>query len=352
MAGEENPTVYDLSVEYEDIGKIRRFYLYINNKLVKVVDDTDPLPIYNNMALFTRGSSRCMFENIYALSENYSQNTVFTVGETLASALSEGKINANESFRKYAMSGIVQATHLSGISAQEPPKYNMYFEEFGSIMRECAYFDVKYDRAYPALYAQLSPTFNRIKGYTTSGFLADSYGAEFLIFNATDTALSLDETSGNFLRIQGVTFTQDTTHELSVDEYFKKRGNLSDPEFQGSSLIFSPLVEKAKYDEIRQSRMIYGKNEFSIDSIYIQTDDDAQALMGWIINKVMHPKKSIGVNLFSIPTMQLGDIVTVNYKDSSGLDLVTPDSSRFVVYNIEYSRGNSGPSMTTYLAEV
>ena len=352
MAGEENPTVYDLSVEYEDIGKVRRFYLYINNKLVKVVYDTDPLPIYNNMALFTRGSSRCMFENIYALSENYSQNTVFTVGETLASALSEGKINANESFRKYAMSGVVQATHLSGISAQEPPKYNMYFEEFGSIMRECAYFDVKYDRAYPALYAQLSPTFNRIKGYTTSGFIADSYGAEFLIFNATDTALSLDETSGNFLRIQGVTFTQDTTHELTVDEYFKKRGNLSDPEFQGSSLIFSPLVEKAKYDEIRQSRMIYGKNEFSIDSIYIQTDDDAQALMGWIINKIMHPKKSVGVNLFSIPTMQLGDIVTINYKDSSGLDLVASDSNRFVVYNIEYSRSNSGPSMTTYLAEV
>lgn len=352
MAGEENPTVYDLSVEYEDIGKIRRFYLYINNKLIKVVDDTDPLPIYNNMALFTRGSSRCMFENIYALSENYSQNTVFTVGETLASALSEGKVNANESFRKYAMSGVIQATHLSGISAQEPPKYNMYFEEFGSIMRECAYFDVKYDRAYPALYAQLSPTFNRIKGYTTSGFIADSYGAEFLIFNATDTALSLDETSGNFLRIQGVTFTQDTTHELTVDEYFKKRGNLSDPEFQGSSLIFSPLVEKAKYDEIRQSRMVYGKNEFSIDSIYIQTDDDAQALMGWIINKVMHPKKSVGVNLFSIPTMQLGDIVTINYKDSSGLDLVASDSSRFVVYNIEYSRGNNGPSMTTYLAEV
>ena len=74
--------------------------------------------------------------------------------------------------------------------------------------------------------------------------------------------------------------------------------------------------------------------------------------MGWIINKVMHPKKSVGVNLFSIPTMQLGDIVTVDYKDSSGLDLVASDSSRFVVYNIEYSRSNTGPSMTTYLAEV
>jgi hypothetical protein len=352
MAGEDNPTVYDLSVEYQDIGKIRRFFLYINNKLIKIVDDTDPLPIYNNMALFTRGSSRCMFENIYALSENYSQNSVFTVGDTLASSLSEGKINASESFRKYAMSGIIQSTYLSGISAQEPPKYNMYFEEFGSIMRECAYFNIKYDRAYPALYAQLSPTFNRIKGYTTSGFQADSYGAEFLIFNATDKALSLDETTGNFLRVQGITFTQDTTHELTVDEYFKKRGNLSDPEFKGDTLVYSPLVEKAKYDEIRQSRMIYGKNDFTIDSIYIQTPDDAEALMGWIINKIMHPKKSIGVNLFSIPTLQLGDIVTIDYKDSTGLELVASDTSRFVVYNIEYSRGTDGPSMTTYLSEV
>jgi hypothetical protein len=352
MAAEENPTVYDLSVEYQDIGKIRRFFLYINNKLIKIVDDTDPLPAYNNMAIFTRGSSRCMFENVYALSENYSQNSVFTVGETLSSAFGEGKVNASESFAKYAMSGIIQSTYLSGISSQQPPKYNMYFEEFGSIMRECAYFDIRYDRAYPALYAQMSPTLNRIKGYVTSGFQADSYGAEFLIFNSTDKALSLDETTGNFLRIQGITFTQDTTHELTVDDYFKKRGNLSDPEFKGNSLIYSPLIEKLKYDEIRQSRMIYGKNEFSIDSLYIQTDDDANALMGWIINKVMHPKKSVGINMFAIPTLQLGDIVTIDYKDSSGLDLISSDTDRFVVYNIEYERNNNGPSMSVYLSEV
>jgi len=127
---------------------------------------------------------------------------------------------------------------------------------------------------------------------------------------------------------------------------------LADPEIKGNALVISPRVEKAKYDEIRHSRILYGKNEFSIDSLYIQTDDAAQALMGWIINKVMHPKKSVGVNLFSIPTLQLGDIVTVNYKDSSGLDLVTSDSSRFVVYNIDYSRSNNGPSMTAYLSEV
>jgi len=349
---EENPTVYDLSVEYIDIGKTRRFYLYINNKLIKIVDDKDPLPVYNNMALFIRGSAKVMFENIYALSKNYSQNTVFTVGETLSAAFGDNEIDVNESFRKYAMSGVVQSTYLSGVGAQQPPKYNMYFEEFGSIMRECSYFDIKYDRAYPALYAKIAPTVQRIKGYVTSGFQADSYGAEFLVFNATDTLLKLDSSDQNFLKIFGITFTQDTTHQLTVDEFYKKRGNLSDPEFKGSQIAYSPLVEKSKYDEIRQSRMVYGKNEFAIDSIYIQTDDAAESLMNWTINKVMKPRKSIGINIFSIPTIQLGDIVTVDYKNSEGVDVVVSPSTRFVVYNIDYQRSSEGPSMSIYLSEV
>ena len=352
LSGEDKPTVYDLSVEYQDIGTLRRFYLYINNKLIKIVDDTDPLPVYNNIAPFVRGSSRVMFENLYAITNNYSQNTVSVVGETLSDVFGDSEIDANESFRKYAISGLIQGTYLTGISSEQPPKYNMYFEEFGSIMRECAYFDIKYDRSYPALYAQLSPTFNRIKGYTVSGFQADSYGAQFLIFNASDTALNLDETTGNYLRIQGITFTQDTTYQLTVDEYFKKQGNLSDPELQGSTLITSPLVEKAKYDEIKLSRLIYGKNDFSIDTPYIQSQDDANELMGWIINKVMRPKKSIGINMFSIPTLQLGDIVTIDYKNNDNLDLVAQPSDRFVVYNIAYNRTLSGPSMTVYLSEV
>ena len=352
MAGEENPTVYDLSVEYQDIGAFRRFYLYINNQLIQVVDDKDPLPIYNNMAPFIRGSSRCMFENLYAVSENYSQNTVFTIAEPLSYAFGDNIVDANESFRKYAMSGIVRSTYLSGISAQQPPKYKMYFEEFGTIMRECSYFNIKYDRAYPALYAQLSPTFNRIKGYVTSGFYADSYGAEFLIFNATDTALSLDETSGNYLRIQGVTFTQDTTQSLTVDDYFQKAGNMYESSFVSDNAITSSLVEKVKFNEIKLSRMAYGKNEFSLETPYIQTEDQAKSLMKWIINKLMKPKRSIGVKVFANPMIQLGDLVTIDYKDDTGLSLVSSSDSRFLVYNIEYSKQTGGPEMTLYLSEV
>jgi hypothetical protein len=336
--------------------------------MIKIVDDPDPLPIHNNMALFVRGKSRCMFENIYAVSKNYSQNTVASVSAPISKVFGQteesktfykstglfgnNEINLNESFRKYALSGVVQSTYLSGISAQQPPKYNIYFDEFGSIMRECAYFDIKYDLAYPALYAKIPPTPNRVKGYVTSGFYADSYGAEFLIFNATDTGLSLDETTGNYLRINGIAFTRDTTHELTVDQYFNKKGNLSNPQLDSSSLITSTLVEKQKFDNIKLSRMIYGNNEFTLETPYIQTEDDAENLMGWIINKIMVPKKNIGIKIFAIPTIQLGDIVKVNYKDSNNIDLVTSSDVNYLVYSIEYARNTTGPDMTIYLAEV
>jgi hypothetical protein len=74
--------------------------------------------------------------------------------------------------------------------------------------------------------------------------------------------------------------------------------------------------------------------------------------MGWIINKIMNVKKVIGIKIFANPMIQLGDIVTINYKDNNNLDLVTSNDTRFVVYNIEYVRGINGPDMTLYLAEV
>jgi hypothetical protein len=351
MATEERPTVYDLSVEYQDIGTRRRFFLYINNNLIATVDDEDPLPAYNNMALFVRGSSRVMFENIYALANNYSQNTAFKINAPIASAFGDSEINANESFMKYAMSGLVQATYLSGISSAEPPAFDMYFEEFGTIMREASSFNIKYDQAYPALYAKLSPTFNRLKGYTVSGFRAGSYGAEFLVFNSTDTTLNLDSTSGNYLRIQGITFTQESDVDLTVDEYFSKNSNLANPELVGSTLISSPLKVKKDYQDIKLSRMSYGKKDFSLDVPYIQSHDAAENLMSWVINKIMKPRKSVGVKIFANPMIQLGDIVNLDYVDNS-VEMVSSKNSRFVVYNIEYSKDQNGPSMTVFLSEV
>jgi len=348
---EENPTVYDLAVEYEDIGKIRRFYLYLNGNIIKTVDDSDPLPAYSNMALFTRGSSRAMFENVYALCNNYSQNTSFSLGAPVNSAFGDFEIDANESFRKYSISGLIQNTYLTGIGSSEPPKYDIYFEEFGSIMREAAVFNFKYDKAYPALSAKISPTFNKMKSYVVSGFRAGSYGAEFLIFNTTDAPITLDETSGNYLRIQGITFTQQSENNLTVDEYFNKNTLVSNPQFIADKLISNPYKFKQDYQDIKLSRMTHGKRDFALETVYIQSQDEASSLMKWLVEKVTKPRRSLGVKIFSIPTIQLGDIVSVDYKEND-ISMASNPNNRFVVYNIEFSRSSDGPEMTLFLSEV
>lgn len=349
LISSEKTTVYDLCVEHIDIGTTRKFYLYLNDKQVATVTDLDPLPLYNNMGLFVRGSSRCMFENVYALTDSLAENSSRALQLPVSQAFSSDAITEADALSKYAISGIVQNTYLSGVSAQGTPLYSMYYDEFGTIMREAAYFNVKYDRAYPALYAQLARTVNRMRGYTVSGFYAGSYGAEFLIFNAIDKNINLDDTSGNYLRILGIAFTQNTSHTLKVDDYFKKNSSFVNSMYtgQGNSEEYQRL-----YSDIVNSRNRYGTNDFSIQAEYLQTDSAAESMMDWIIKKIMYPRMTVGVNTFAAPHLQLGDIVTINYKDSNGLDVVGDPTMRFVVYNISYQKGNGQSSTTVHLAEV
>lgn len=352
MAGEEIPTVYDLGIEYEDIGNSRKFSLYINDQLVQTVVDSNPLNVYNNMALFVRGASRAMFENVFAITNSYSQNTTYSLDAPVSSAFGYQNTTTADSFKKYALSGIVQQTYLSGLSSSEPPKYSLYFEEFGTIMREAAYLNVRYDKAFPALYAKISPTLNDIKGYVVSGFISGAYGAEFLIFNSTDTILTLDPESGNFLRIQGVAFTDESNNELTVDDYFSKRSDFSKPKYSGSNLVSFPTKAKEDYLDLKASRVSYGRKSFSLNVEYVQTEDEANNLMAWVTSKIMKPRKSVGVEVFGMPIIQLGDIVEISYRGPDGTQQISPEGTRFIVYSIDYNRNSDGPSMTIFLSEV
>ena len=345
VANQDNPTVYDLSVEYENIGDIRRFYLYINNSLISVVDDKSPLPIYNNMALFTRGSSKCMFDNIYALKNLQSKESNVSVINSVSKPFSNKEVLSSDALRTYAMSGIVQSTYLSGINPNSGPKYSIYFEEFGTILRECAYFNVKYDKAYPAFLAFLAPTFNSERTYTASGFRAGSYGAEFLIFNNTDKAIVLDETSGSYLRIIGVTFTQNTSGVLTVDDYYKDLSNFSDPVVVNGTIV-SPQTSDKIYQNVKLSRSKYGDRSFTLESPYIQSHDQARDIMEWMTKKTIRPRKNVYIETFGTPHIQLGDLLTINYRfpeqnNKQGTLFVEPDK-KFIVTEIFYSRSASG----------
>ena len=352
FVGEQNSTVYDLSAEYIDIEGGRRFYLYINGKQIATVTDTSPLTLYNNIALFVRGTSKCMFENIFAIGANISQNSKVPVATPISKIFGDDEIDANESLRKYAISGVIQKTYLSGIGSEEPPSHILYFDEFGTIMREAAYLNIKYDRSFPALYARVMKTFNRLKGYTISGFYAGSYGADFLIFNCLDTNINLDDTTGNFVRIQGITFTQNTTKSFDVDDYYKKVSNLSDPIINPDGTLVNSLIQREEYNRIVNSRTKYGTNEFTIESPYIQTDDVAEEIFGWTIDKISKPRIVLGLNTFSTFNLQLGDILQINYKNVDGIDVISDTDKRFVVYNMEYSKNSGSENTTMYLVEV
>ena len=343
IVGKEVSTVYDLSVKVEEVSGARVFHLYLDNKLITTVTDTDPIPVTENtknLALFVRGGGSSMFEHVYAI-----QDSKFNQFEKTSSPLYE-RVETKESFssdawKKYLLNPTVIDSYLGGINTSGQKTKEIYYEEFGTIMRECSYFNVRYDKAYPALYSQISPTFNEQQGYVVSGFRANPYSAEFLVFNVTDFALNLDESSGNYLRIQGITFTQQSAHDLTVDEYFTNASSLNN--YNNYTKLNS------RYVDIQNSRNTYGKNEFTIAGTYIQNIDMATSLMDWMVDKIMVPKKSICVEIFANPMIQLGDIVTIEYS-IDGVEQL-PDS-RFVVYHTEYSRNSNGPSMTLYLSEV
>jgi hypothetical protein len=347
----QETAVYDLSLDAD----IRRnengiyridFSIFLNNKLIGTVSDTSPLQMPGsglNTCLFTRGSSKCMFENIYAL-KNIKEEDVL-VGEKIKNTVSA------ESLRKYSLPAAIQKTYLSSISTETKPTVDFYFEEFGTILRECAYFNIKYDQAYPALIAKIVPPFTVEKSYEISGFLPGSYGAEFLIFNTTDKAIDLSESSTNRIMIQGITFTQNISNVLTVDDYFKELSNFSDPVITSSNLIVSPGRSEKIYDNIKNSRSTYGSKSFSIDSVYIQNEDSAKDIMKWILDKTIRPRKVFEIDTFATAHVQLGDIVKINFDLPEGVKMVD-ENKRFVVISVQYGRSSSNVRSQLRVMEV
>jgi len=358
FVGQEKSSVYDLGVEFKDENGVRKFYLYLNGRNIGSVSDIYPIENPpNTLALFTRGKSKCMFNNVYALADRFSENTAAQAAQNINAVFGTDTISNTEAMRKYSVTGFIQQSYLSSIGTESSPDYSMFFDEFGTIMRECDYLNIKYDQAFPALAATLAPVINDNKSYVTSGFMAGAYGAEFLVFNATDTTINLDAETGNFLRIQGVAFTQDTTKVLSVDDYYGQVARLDRPEMSGSQLIGNPTEYRQKYEQILNSRAKYGKQEFEeLSSEYIQDDAVAEDMLSWIVNKTMKPRQMLGVNVFGMSQIQLGDILTVDYKvnptGATEMNAITSTDKKFVTYQVDYTKTLDGTTSTLFLVEV
>ena len=357
-ANNETTSVYDIAVDWEKLETRDgyRFYLHVNGVIVATVEDSEIFPELqtNIVSLFVRGSSECMFENIYAI----KHNTAKTLGQNITpiGAISKAFNSDNDQLTDvgfgdvYGISGIVQSTYLNGIGSAGVPDYDIYYDEFGTIMRECAYFDIKFQDAYPALMAKLIDTTKTgYRQYAISGFRYNPYGAEFMVFNTSDSPISLGEGTSNLLSITGVTFTAQSDNKLTVDDYFSQKSDFSSATF--TSNLYNINEAANSYKSIRDSRTNYGRKEFSFSAPHIQSREAAEKLMGWMMEKLSVPRRSVGLEVFGLPIIQLGDIVEVDY-DVDSINQIALQNSRFVVYCIENKIDGNGPSMNVYLSEV
>ena len=111
----------------------------------------------------------------------------------------------------------------------------------------------------------------------------------------------------------GIGTSTTTNNRLTVDDYFNKNTLTSNPQFVGETLISNPYKFKQDYQDIKLSRMTYGKKDFALDATYIQSQDEASSLMKWMIEKTTKPfyhmGGDVGVSSLLKPTDALGDSI-------------------------------------------
>ena len=129
--------------------------------------------------------------------------------------------------------------------------------------------------------------------------------------------------------------------------------DLLDRKSKASNLVDISSIESnsSLYDRIRINRIQSGERKLSIESDYVQTSSAAENLVMWIMEKASRPRKNIGAEIFSMPVLQLGDLVTFDY-EAKGNDLIADKNKQFVVYQITYAKEAEGTSMTIYATEV
>lgn len=341
-------SIYDLGLKVSKINnKDWRVSIYFNGVMLGTVQDKQPVTsgVSQNISLFTRGSSQVMFNDVYAIKTLKKKPAASEV--KASSEIFNGNKTSNLSYSKYSMNSLVKTGFLSSLSPSEVPENSIYYEEFGTIMRECAYFNVKFDKAYPALRSKIAPQPAALAQYLVTGYNSTPYRAEFLVFNTSDFALGLGDGQSfdTILNIVGITYTEEVATELTVDGFYNNRSNFS------SNNDYSSQVYKNKYTDIKNNRVTYGSKAFAIDSSYIQTEGTATELMDYIINKISKPRKAVAVETFGMPIIQLGDLVKFSYDETKTLpNAVT--GSNFVVYAIEHQTRENGPSTVIYLSEV
>ncbi len=355
--------VYDLAVEVKEspttTGLLRTFYVYINDIVVGVVYDHEVGGVgyhpsrYENteVGVFVRGSSIIQLEHLYAVGTDLFNDTPVTVSNSV--------IKRPRSFKIYSPSALFATIALTG----GPQNSFRYYEEFGSMARECRRIDATFE-LFPALKSQIAPMPIFDRAYSVTHYTADPYNASMMLWAQSDRTIRL--TDDMTLNIYGLTFANNAEQTVKLDDFLTGRSD------SASQYVVDNAGLQLR-NKLLANRAAGMTDKIVLESPFIQSREYAEKIFKWLMGFIGTEKTKLSLTMFGIPHIQIGDIVTVDYdmpvkiatraNETENVDPTTPEynvtmipfednGKRFIVRHISIDRNLDGPTYSVDLVEM
>jgi hypothetical protein len=303
---------YRLAIYVEEIELLsaRSIKITVNidgRRILSVIDtessgdgEDEPNEIYTSgkWGVFARSHTHVDFEYIYAISGgayNADQDDIRIDNLSKAHIAVRDNING----------GWIDNTLENYLSSQNLLNNFIFFDDFGSWVREVKQFDVVHE-IFPSISSNLFVS-NESDVYRIY-YNADQFGSKFALGNRTrrTVVLSGDDPIQGFnmsLAVYGVPLLQSEQEILKVSD------------------------EKSLWKR--------GEEEVFVESPWIQTEPKAKRIADWIVKRWGKPVENISISIILDPRIKIGDVCAVDLEDFG----FYPDIQKFHVVGVERSIG-------------
>lgn len=311
--------IFELEAVIRDSGSTRYYEVWWENQIV--LEASEPIssiaPETNIAGLITRGKSSAIFEYLYVLST--PDDFVVPRSSSVITKTKDSRISS------LASRGMLPEALMLTIN-----KNNVFihFEDFGRYVREVKKLNVRFNN--PTLAPKIISLSESNPNYYVSEYSPTAFGSEFWLYNTANNAIQIDESSMTPLWISGFALKE-----------------ISPGVVQSSQAIEKQEFDKDINDKYTINRNLYGKQEILLSGKFINRLDQAQTLADWVINNLSNERKSINVEIFPNPLLELGDKIGLLYDDKNYND----QTKTYSVVSISHSISNGGPSMSLEIRE-
>jgi hypothetical protein len=298
--------IYDLEVGYgvRSDGKWR-FDLFINGKkLTTVVYNVQGKKFNAGAGPFVVGSSTAAFENFWAASGNLS---AFKGQDASPVSVDYG---FNDIKRFGEASGSLDLEFL------RTDKYKIFYEEFGTVVREAKYFNAKFEPA-PVTKLRTQRGSKPNGRYAIANMRSGTFGADLLVVNMGKGLINIgggNETISP-LALSGVVLSALGDRRLPLSNIINKTGK-------------ETMHRKMRQSERRLGRAV----GVEITGDFICTQEQAEKLAEFYIEHLTREQIKISASVFGNPCYQIGDIMAVRVMEQTG-----ETWGKFIITDISHS---------------